>query len=49
MKESYGEYLANRIGLESYAEDGDILGVASTIQEKQLAAENQLFYRLDCI
>ena len=29
MKESYGEDLAHRTGLESYAEDGDILGVAS--------------------
>lgn len=29
MKESYGEGLANRTGLEPYAEGGDILGVAS--------------------
>ena len=28
MKESYGEGLADRTGLKSYAEDGDILGVA---------------------
>ena len=29
MKESYGEDLANHTGLDPYAEDGDILGVAS--------------------
>jgi hypothetical protein len=29
MKESYGEDLANHTGLKPYAEDGDILGVAS--------------------
>ena len=29
MKESYGEDLADRTGLDPYAEDGDILGVAS--------------------
>ncbi len=29
MKESYGEDLAYHTGLESYAEDGVILGVAS--------------------
>ena len=29
MKESYGEGLADRTGLEPYAEGGDILGVAS--------------------
>ena len=28
MKESYGEDLARHSGLEPYAEDGDVLGVA---------------------
>lgn len=30
MKESYEEVLASRLGLESYADDGNIVGVAST-------------------
>ena len=29
MKESYGEDLASRSGLEPYADDGNIMGVAS--------------------
>lgn len=29
MKESYKEELANHLGLEPYADDGDIVGVAS--------------------
>ncbi len=51
MKEPYEEGLANRLGPESYAGDGNIAGVALARGTRRPAIElrNQLFSRADLV